>query len=493
MFGINKKTKVTKDTIVSEEEMTKEVKKVTNKKPKKKKKTKKQKEIRVERSDNVTKRDWAKEFANKTSATYNSTGAVLLKFLKPLSNLFDKIIFNQKFSLITSFLIAVIMVVGFNFGNLQDLTSYQMMTTKEDLPVTIVGNTDVYEITGIPESVDAKIVGDLADLQLVQTGGTFTIVADLSGLSEGTHSVPLTAVNYSSKVEVTVEPSSVTVTIARKVSQQYFVGYEYINTNQTDSIYDFGVPTLETSSVIVRASQDTLNKISNVKALIDVTGVTKDFSQDAVLAAYDQEGNKLDVDIVPSTMSVQVPVTSPSKTVPLVIAPIGDIPNGKSVESITLVHESVTLYGSASVLESIDELVIPVDMSNVTSENADAVADITLPSGIKKANIEQVNFTVTLADSETKVFEDVSLRYINYNQDNFKFTLVNAEDATVDVIVTGTAKNLEKVTAENIDAYVDLATIEAGTLSIPIVVVGDNVLVDYSPSRDNLDIIVEAQ
>ncbi|MFV0255184.1 MAG: YbbR-like domain-containing protein [Erysipelotrichaceae bacterium] len=487
MFGKKKKNK---EVILKNKDSDLKIEKPKKIKKEKKKKVKRKRKIDI-RSEK-SKTDWAEKIGKRTSDTYNSTEALFLRAFKPISDLFDKIVFNRKFAALTSLILAVIMVVGLNYGDFQELTnSYRTMTTRENVEVMVIGNTDVYEILGIPETVTARIVGDLADLQLVQSSTSFTIVADLSGLSEGVHSVPLVAQNYSSNLDVQVEPSTVTVSIARKVSQQYYVGYEYINTNQAKSIYDFGVPTFDKTSVIVRASQDTLNKISSVKALIDVANMNADFEQEAILVAYDQTGNKIDVDIVPSAIKVSVAVTSPNKTVPIVIAPVGDIPGGQSIERITLDHDSITLYGPLSVLENIDKLVIPVDVSNMTSERTDAIAEVVLPSGVKGSDIKKVNYSLSLGVTATKKFEGVSIRYINYDDDKYRFTLVDANDATVDVIISGTESNLANIKVEDLDVYVDLATIKSGTLSIPIVVDGNNVLLIYAPSRDNLDIIVE--
>ena len=74
-----------------------------------------------------------------------------------------------------------------------------------------------------------------------------------------------------------------------------------------------GTPQFESSVVNIRASQDTLNQIAFVKALIDVSNQVADFEQDAKLVAYDANGQIVNVDIEPQTMHVYVPVTSPNK------------------------------------------------------------------------------------------------------------------------------------------------------------------------------------
>ena len=48
------------------------------------------------------------------------------------------------------------------------------------------------------------------------------------------------------------------------------MGFDYVNRFKMDSIYDLSEPELEQGEVYVRASNETLDKISYVKALISV-------------------------------------------------------------------------------------------------------------------------------------------------------------------------------------------------------------------------------
>ena len=161
-----------------------------------------------------------------------------------------------------------------------------------------------------------------------------------------------------------------------------------------DAIYSPGVPQFEYNKVNVRASKDTLDSIAFVKALIDVSGQTADFTQDAKLVAYDSSGNPVTADIVPNTVKVTVPVTSPNKTVPIEVEVSGDCPDGKAIDSITTDQQTVTIYGTESVLGQIDKVVVTLDATTI-SKDSTILRPITLPTGVNSSNINQITMAAS--------------------------------------------------------------------------------------------------
>ena len=128
----------------------------------------------------------------------------------------------------------------------------------------------------------------------------------MTDLTEGMHEVKLTTEGAPSGVDVVLEPSNAVVTIKKKSIRSFTLGFDYVNRFKMDSIYDLSEPELEQGEVYVRASNETLDKISYVKALISVKeDYTKDFETMATIAAYDENGDKMDVDIIPSKMKAK--------------------------------------------------------------------------------------------------------------------------------------------------------------------------------------------
>lgn len=76
-----------------------------------------------------------------------------------------------------------------------------------------------------------------------------------------------------------------------------------------------------------------LDKVATVKALVNLEKLELNIGtatlKDIPLVAYDENGNKLDVEIVPGTIDATLEISSPSKEVPLRVVPTGNVVLGK--------------------------------------------------------------------------------------------------------------------------------------------------------------------
>lgn len=408
------------------------------------------------------------EQSQKVFKTYSNIESFLMRIVRFFSVWIDRILFNPKSGKVVSLLLAVILYVAINFniGEVIFETPITSGVTIDNIPVTVISNKEVYEISGIPEQVTAYVIGDLSDITLIRTQKAYSVVADLSGLLEGTHEVTLTPKDFSSRVEVALSDSTAVVTIKKKISQHFNLEYDYINTDKMNQEYVLSEPTFGDTEIIIRASQDTLDNIGIVKALIDASGVSADFTQEAPIVAYDQDGNKMDVDIMPATVNVAVAVTSPNKTVNIVVAPTGDIPEGKAIESIVLDQQNVTIYGKETILSTIDNIQVPIDATTLTTDTT-LVADIPLPSGIKKTSVNRVNMQITLGVGVSSSVADVFIQYVN-NVNGYRFTLVNPGDTKTGIDIFGTQTNVDLVTADDFYVYFDMSNIELGEQEVQL-------------------------
>lgn len=424
-----------------------------------------------ERRQNPEKLELAKAIAEqsqKVLKTYTTIESVFLRFGKFFSSWFDRILFNQRNGKVISLLLAVVLYVAINF-NIGEVIFESPITsgvTIKNIPVTVISNQEVYEVSGLPTEVTAYVVGDLADITLIRTQKAYSVVADLSGLLEGTHEVNLTAKDFSSRVEVALQPSTAVVTIKKKISQHFNLEYDFINTNKMSQEYVLSEPVFGDSEIIIRASQETLNQIGIVKALIDASGVTADFTQDAPIVAYDQNGNRMNVDIMPASVNVSVSVTSPNKTVNIAVQPQGEIPNGKAIESVTLDQQTVTIYGKETILNSIDTLQVPIDATLLTTDTS-LVADVPLPTGVRLSSVNRVNMQITLGDGVSSVVDGVFIQYVN-NVKGYRFTLANAADTQTSIDVFGTQSNIDLLTTDDFYVYFDMTNIELGEQEVQL-------------------------
>lgn len=404
----------------------------------------------------------------KVTKKYEDVESMILHLIRWFSTAIDKFLFNPKMGGAISLILALMIFGMVNYSDENALfgTAYLQSTTLTNQAIVVDYNSDKWEITVSDEICDVVLVGDASSLSMQTSSSNYSIVADLSNLSSGTHTVKLQAKDFISGIRATVSPSDVTVTIKEKVTQNYSIGYDFINTAKLENIYALGTPTFESTRIAIRASEDTLSTVAFVKALIDVGGQTGQFEQEAQLVAYDQNGNPVKCDIKPEKVKVTVPVTSPKKEVPVIVEPQGEVPNDMAIESVTLDHNLITIYASEATLAKINELVITFDAASLTGDKK-FVKGITYPSNVNAVNITSINMDVKLGEKVSKVIENVPINYRNYSN-NFKISTDEATSFYTNVTVYGTLTNVEKITMADLNVYVDFAGYEAGKHDIPI-------------------------
>lgn len=415
-------------------------------------------------SENKKKTERASQIAEqskKVKRTYEHLEEGLFKILRLFSSFLDKFLFNKKYSKLVSLVLAILLygIVNYNTLSSSYQSSLRYSKTISDVTVTAKYNTDTFEVTGLPETVDVVMTGDAANVTSAANSESGTVICDLDGLTEGEHEVKLTTEGYGNNVNIVVNPTNVTVTLKKKTTQQFDISYDFINQDRMDSKYSPGTPEFEYTKINVRASKDTLDSIAFVKALIDVSGQTSDFEQDAILVAYDSSGNPVNADIVPDTVHVKVPVTSPSKSVKVQVQVSGEVPDNKAIDSITMDQETVIIYGSETTLADIDQVVVTLDASSLTKDST-ILRPIVLPAGVSSASTSQVTMNVTLADVEEKTIEDVPINVINNNK-HYKASQPD-NITTTSVVVKGTKNNIDEISADDINVYIDMKDVQPG-------------------------------
>ena len=439
------------------------------------------------------------EQSQKVANTYRSMESGLFRIFRWFSGFFDRIIFNQKYSKIVALVLAVLLYAIYNYNTM--VASYtstlRYARPLNNVPVTARYNTDTFELSGLPATANITITGDAANVTNALTSGG-SVIANLEGLTEGQHDVKLSGEGFGDNVTVVVEPSTVRVVLKKKTTRQFDLSYDFINQTGMESIYSIGTPEFEYTKINVRASKDTLDSIAFVKALIDVSGKADNFEQDARLVAYNAAGYPVEADIVPDTVHVTVPVTSPNKTVPIEVQVSGEIPDGKAIASITTDQQSVTIYGSETVLSGIDRVIVTLNAATINKDST-ILRPIVLPTGVNSSNINQITMSITLGEGVTKEITGIPINYRN-NVNNYKASQPDNK-TTTSVTVFGTKENVDAVVIGDINVYVDMKDAQPGLQQFQLQVdqpTGGlvryslneslyelNVLGDSSPDSDN--------
>ena len=419
--------------------------------------------------DPSEKVELAKKIASqsqKVTNAYTTFEETIFKFFRWISSFIDRLFFSNRYTIVVSLALAVLLYLSVNISDNNSLFSTPLLSARNLTGVSVTAryNSESFELSGLPATCDIVLTGEAANVNNAASRSGYCYV-NLEGYTEGTHSVRLEAYGYGDNVTATVTPSEQLITLKRKTTRQFTLGYEYINQNSLDSRYILGTPEFITGDTVnIRASEDTLNSIAFVKALIDVSGQSGDFDVEAPLVAYDRNGQAVDAEIVPNTVSVHVTVTSPHKTVPIVLNLSGEMQEGLAIDAVSMDHQTTTIYAPETVLAGINSVEVNLDASTLT-RNSEIVQPLTLPSGVSSSDVTRVNLQVTVAESQSKVLSDVPIIYRNNTQG---YGAQDVSLTSVDVTVSGTANNIANITANDITVFFDVGGLEPGTYELPL-------------------------
>jgi len=413
------------------------------------------------------KLETATKIANKSKnvkPVYESLEEIVFRFFRWVSSIVDRIFFSKKYAGLFALLLACMsyFVVTYDSSSSTALSSSK---TLSGVSINSRYNSETFELTGVPSSCEVIITGEAANVTNAASKKGYCQL-NLEGYTEGTHTVKMSAMGYGDGVSTVVSPSEVTITLNKKTTRQFDLSYDYINQNNMDSKYILSEPTFESGTKInIRASSDTLNSIVMVKALIDVSGQTSDFSIEAPLVAYNKNGVAVNAEIVPSTVKADVTISSPNKQVGVKLNVKGSAPDGYAIDTVAMDHESIIIYGPQSVLDKIDEVYVDFDLSNVTGTK-EIMLPITLPSSVSTSDISMVNLTINLTTVETKVIDDVPIEYVD-NDNNLAIS--EASVKRVDVVIAGSKDNIEDINEDDIKVYFSMSELEPGEYTLPLI------------------------
>ncbi len=420
---------------------------------------------------------------------------LLLLMLKPfrgMSKPFDRL-FNNRLMLITLSLILAIILFFF-----VDNKTQLIMNNSADIiynkKVKAEYNEEAYVVEGLPKTVDITLMGRQSGVKLAKQYPSEDVMVDLRGLKPGTHKVKLKYKSRVNSVDYKLDPSTATVRIYEKMSESKKIGKEILYENKLDSRYSISNITFSRDEVYVKGAQYKLNKIANVKALVDVRNITNPSIgtttlKELPLVAYDENGSKVNVEMVPKTIDATLEITSPSKEVPLKVIPEGNVQFGKAIDDVKLSISKVTVYGNDSVLSKISYIPVNVNVDGLAKKSEQTV-NLSPPSGVKDISAKSVVAEITLGDVKVKTIKNVNIATKNLEK-GLTAQAASRKDSYADVIVKGTSSNLKDISTENISSYVDLQGLKAGTHNVKVNVTGDNLKLSYTPKTSMVTIVIK--
>ncbi len=366
----------------------------------------------------------------------------------------------------------------------------------QDQPVNVIYNKEAYVVEGLPETVDITLIGSKTDLYIAKQSSTHDVSIDLSGLKAGTHKVSVDYNQNTGNIKYTVNPGVVTVVIYPKVSKTKTLSVDILNKDSLDSKLSIDKIDYDTDKIVIKGAEHQLKNVAEVKALVDLENlVSKEAGKttltDVNLKAYDKDGEVVDVEIVPEKINVDVTISSPSKTVPIEIKPVGNVSFGLGIKSLTPSINEVTVYGDKEELENLKSIPIEIDVNNL-KENKTFKSEIVKPVGVKSLSSNNLTVDVVLATATSQKFEKIVISRRNFDTDKYLLTPVDGQDSTeVDVTVKGVKSVIDSMSSkytEYIFPYIDLSGYTEGTWEVDVKIDGRDNRLEYTPNTKKVKI-----
>ena len=253
---------------------------------------------------------------------------------------------------------------------------------------------------------------------------------------------------------------------------------------------------MKQDQIIIKGAEHTLEKVSTVKALVDIKNIINPKAgvttlSDVKLVAYDDTGNVVDVEMVPNKVTATVSIVSPSKEVPVKIIPKGEVSFGKAISSMTSSVSKVIVYGDEDALDELQYIPIEIDVNGL-SENKTFDVKLSKPQGVRSISESSASVTISLGTEVVKEIDDVYIETINLNS-NYKASALGENSSKITVIVKGTREVIDAIDAANIKAVVDLSEYGEGDHEVDIIVSGDELKATYTPKTTKIKIRITSK
>ena len=405
----------------------------------------------------------------------------IMKFFSTNGSGIEKILVNRQSIVVISLIFAIITYVAIDRKHVTLIDNSAEILYNQK--VTVNYNEALYVVEGVPDTVDLTIVGKKGDVYLAKQYPVEGVVLDLTGYTPGSYQVAFKYDREINSVDYKVDPSSVNIRIYDKVSVTKELGTEIIHKDNLDTKLNIDSIVLDRDNITIKGAKHILEEVAIVKAIIDIdnlssTKVGTTTLTEVPLIAYDAEGNKMDVEIVPSKVSATIKVTSPSKEIPIKLIPEGEL-DGVSIKDIKSNIDKVVVYGNQEVVDSITYLPVKVKVQGVKN-NKTYTINLTKPTGIREISVKTITVDLTVDPVSTKTIKNVPIDTVNLGS-GLIVQAIGEENRSVEVILNGSNSIIEGIDASQIKAYIDLEGLNVGEHSVEVKVSGDDTRVTYTP------------
>ncbi|WP_345244486.1 CdaR family protein [Pontibacillus salipaludis] len=408
----------------------------------------------------------------------------------------DKWLRSPWFIRAISLMLALLLYASINLDDGQTssdsifLEGNDKIAAMNNIPLQVKMNEEKYVVKEVPSSVTVTVEGPNSIVTRTVMQKTFEAYIDVEGLELGSQTVPIQTQGISNQLSVSIDPQEVTVVLEKRSSKEFPVGADYIHRDTIKEGYQLGTPEVAPNQVDIIGSETEVSKVSLVKAIVDVQNAESDITKkESPVKVYDEQGNELNVVVEPSTVKVTVPLLPPSKEVPIALKAKGDVAEGYRLVSIEPLPDQVAVYGSQDALKGVSAFAdVEVDITDL-KEDTTIEIDLPLPDGIETIKPKTIEAKVNVEQITEKTISDVEINVNNLDSGK-NLTFITPEQQVIDLTLIGTKQELETITKEDFEVFIDVGQLVNGEANVPVQVNGPE-SIEWQTSNDEALIRIE--
>ncbi len=400
----------------------------------------------------------------------------------------DKLVETPWFVKIISLLLAALLFISVNFEadknsigfNTPAQTSSEVV---ESVPVEVYYDQDNLVVSGVPDTVNVTLTGPKNLIIAAKNQLNFKAYIDLSDpeIELGNQTISVKIRDLNEKISYKIDPEIINISIQEKITSEFDVNPEFDRSLLKEG-YIAEEPTVKPGTVKITGAKDIVENIAYVKANISIEdGVFETIYKDAQVQAFDKDLNKLDVTIQPSFVTVEVPIVSPSKSVGVKPVSSGKAKEGIEIVSMSAEPKEITLYGKRSVLDAINELQVPIDISKV-EEDTELRVKVNLPKDVTSASAKEIKVNVKVRKVESsaeensedveeetmsKTFSDIPIGTLNLREE-YELVFLDPREGKTNVSVVGSPSILDNLQTSDISVSINVKDLLEGEHTAPL-------------------------
>lgn len=323
-----------------------------------------------------------------------------------------------------------------------------------------------YEVINNSNTVTFKVSGKRSYLERM-SNADFRAVADLETI-DNLERVP---------IEIMVQRYSGSVTVINKtyyleLEVEDLISKPFMITVQTDGEvaerHALGETSASPTLLRVSGPASVVNTIDKAVATVDVEGMSQDVTDSVIPVLYDKEGNEVDTkelsyNIQNVMVSMQILDT---KDVTLNFQTTGTLPDGYEYVGIEYKPQTVSVKGTAAVLNTVNSITVPREVLNLTDATGDIEKDVDissyLPEGVSLVNSKdaKISVVVKVEKHERRKFE---MPTANITVSNLPGRYdVKFSQETVKVEIEGLALELDVLDEKELTGSIDVSGMTEG-------------------------------